>query len=87
MKSIDISRTVEVQGGKVSLNLEVHFHREGKIFFASCHSLNLAGYGYTEAEAWKSFEIVLQEYISYGQEHNTLLEDLKKHGVVNNINL
>jgi hypothetical protein len=35
------------------------------------------------AEAWKSFEIVLQEYILYGQEHNTLLEDLKEHGVIN----
>ena len=47
---------------------------------AYCPSLDLTGCGYTEQEAIESFNIVLEEYIKYTTEHDTLIADLEEHG-------
>ena len=47
---------------------------------AYCPSLDLTGCGYTEPEALESFNIVLEEYLRYTAENNTLIADLEEHG-------
>lgn len=53
---------------------------EEKIIIAYCPSFDLNGYGNTEAEAIESIKFVVKEYVDYGLNKGTLLEDLKLHG-------
>ena len=63
---------------KTELSL-IYFVEEGThIIFSP--ALDLSGYGNDEQEAKDSFEIVLQEFISYGMNKKTLMQDLKEHG-------
>jgi len=57
----------------------IHF-KDDNVFHIYCPSLNLIGCGYTEKEAFESFNIVFDEYIHYTTENNTLIEDLKNCG-------
>ncbi|MGA0556667.1 hypothetical protein ACO2Q8_08455 [Larkinella sp. VNQ87] len=43
-------------------------------------ALDLYGYGYTETEAWQSFELALEEYLTYTAENQTLADDLRRYG-------
>lgn len=45
-----------------------------------CPVLDLSGYGNDETEAKKSFDIVLEEYLSYTITKKSLWSDLKKLG-------
>lgn len=65
-------------GIKTELSL-IYFIEEGThIIFSP--ALDLSGYGNNEIEAKESFQIVLQEFISYGLNKKTLLQDLENHG-------
>ena len=63
-----------------SLQVGIVSFQEDDCFYVYCPSLNLIGCGHDEKEANESFNIVLDEYISYTEENNTLIEDLEKHG-------
>lgn len=68
--------------GKTGIRTElslIYFVEEGThIIFSP--ALDLSGYGNSETEAKESFQIVLQEFISYGMNKKTLLRDLEDHG-------
>jgi hypothetical protein len=69
------------QGGKsLSLNLKVIFFEEDKIFFSYLPSLDLTGYGNTNAEALESLNIVLDEFLRYSIEKNTFFIELQRLG-------
>lgn len=50
-------------GTGVSISLSVILYEEDKIHYAYCAALDILGYGNTEDEARKSFEIMLQEIL------------------------
>lgn len=65
-------------GIKTELSLIYFVEDETHIIFSP--ALDLSGYGNTESEAKDSFQIVLQEFITYGMNKKTLLKDLQDHG-------
>ena len=64
----------------VDISVTVYLFKEGDLIVSFCPSLDLAGSGIDEESAKNSFEVVMEEYLSYCIEHKTLHEDLKKHG-------
>jgi hypothetical protein len=70
-----------VKDGKViKVNLFMLIFTEDDNHIVYCPALNLTGYGKTEAHAKESFEVVLDEYLKYTTNKNTLVDDLRKHG-------
>ena len=63
-----------------SMKLSLFVFKDENIYNIYCPTLNLVGCGYTENEAHESFNIVLDEYIRYTTEHQTLIADLKQNG-------
>lgn len=55
-------------------------HPKGNVWIAYCPELDIAGSGYSEEEAKKSFKIALDDYIEYALSEGTLEEDLLAHG-------
>ena len=68
----------EVDIRAMELILIVFKEEEG--YIAYCPALELCGCGKTKAKAQQSFKIVLEEYIKYTTENQTLIEDLIEHG-------
>jgi hypothetical protein len=64
----------------VSMQLNVISYKDDEAHYSYCPALNLIGCGHTKVEASKSFNIVLEEYIRYTTENNTLIKDLQEHG-------
>lgn len=54
---------------RVKVNLAVMLYTEDNIHYAFCPALDLYGYGYTDDEAKKSFEVCLSEVVRYSLEH------------------
>jgi len=50
------------------------------IYYVYSPALDLIGYGKTEKESRDSWEVVLQEYLSYTINKNTLIRDLESRG-------
>lgn len=71
---------IRINNGKVTARLDVVFYKEDNITYAYAPSLDLVGYDTNVEGAKRSFETVLNEYLKYGIENNTLPEDLAKHG-------
>jgi len=65
---------------RIKCNLPLIIFEEDKNIITYCPALDLSGYGSTEEEAKKSFEVTLSEYFRYTVNKKTLAEDLKKHG-------
>ena len=63
-----------------SMQINLIVFKEDEGFVAYCPALELCGCGKTESEAQESFNIVLEEYIRYTTEHQTLIVDLEEHG-------
>ena len=63
-----------------SMNLSLVEFKDDEAYYSYCPALELIGYGNDKEEAKKSFKIVLEEYIRYTTENQTLLADLKNHG-------
>jgi len=64
----------------IETDLSLYNFKDGKSYFVYCPQLNLTGYGKTETEARKSYKIVLNSYLDFTNENQTLIEDLKNHG-------
>lgn len=60
--------------------LQVLVYKESGVFAAYAPALDLFGYGETEEVALKSLEIVLEEFIQYAVENDTLRIELKRLG-------
>jgi len=71
-----------MKASNITLKLSVVLFKEDGTFIAYCPALDLSGYGKTESEAKKSFEIVLNEFLKYTANKNTLEDELKKLGWV-----
>lgn len=65
---------------KIVCNLPLIIFEEDNNVITYCPALDLSGYGPTEAEANKSFEVTLTEYFRYTVNKKTLAEDLRKLG-------
>ena len=80
MKQLKV--TASYTSKKTNVNVEVPLLSfiEDKSHIIYCPALDLSGYGKTETEAKKSFEIHLHEYLQYTTNKNTLWIDLKKLG-------
>jgi hypothetical protein len=65
---------------RIKCNLPLIIFEEDNNVITFCPALDLCGYGSTEEEAKKSFEITLSEYFKYTVNKKTLSDDLKKHG-------
>ena len=63
-----------------SMNLSLVEYKDDEAYYSYCPALDLIGYGDNEEEAKKSFQLVLEEYIRYTTENQTLIADLKEHG-------
>lgn len=64
--------------GKV--NLQVLVFEEENVYFAYMPSLDLTGYGKTEEEAKESLTIVLDEFLKYTLDKNTLFIEMQRLG-------
>ena len=65
---------------RIKCNLPLIIFKEDDTVITFCPALDLSGYGSTEKEAKRSFEITLSEYFRYTVNKKTLAEDLTKHG-------
>ena len=64
----------------IELSLSLIVFQEDNSYITYCPALDLSGYGNTEHEAKKSFNVVLGEYFLYTTRKKTLADDLRKHG-------
>lgn len=64
----------------IGVELQVLFFKEDGITAAYAPALDLFGYGESEEKARSSFETVLQEFIRYTTENDTLEAELKRLG-------
>ena len=63
-----------------SMKLNLIVFKDDNVYNIYCPALNLVGCGYTENQASESFNIVLEEYIRYTTENQTLIADLESLG-------
>jgi predicted RNase H-like HicB family nuclease len=75
-----IAERIEIKIEVKSIRLNVIVFKDDEYYISYCPSLKLCGSGDTEAEALKSFEILLEEYIRDTTEDNTLVANLEKYG-------
>ncbi|HEY4063208.1 MAG TPA: hypothetical protein VGM30_14980 [Puia sp.] len=65
---------------KIEIQLDmIDFHEDG-IFYSYAPALDLMGYGKTQEEAFKSWQLMLHEYVKYTTNKKTLAQDLEKYG-------
>lgn len=65
---------------QVDCRLTVTTFEEEGIHFYYAPALDLTGYGKTDEEAQKSFDITLEQFVNYGLHKKTLFNELKKLG-------
>ena len=63
-----------------SMRLSLISYKDDEAYYWYCPALELTGYGDDEKQAQESFKIVLEEYIRYTTENQTLNEDLNSLG-------
>ena len=64
----------------IKTNLSVFMFEEDSLVYCYCAPLDLYGYGKTEAEARRSFETGITEFLRYTQNKGTLTKELKRLG-------
>lgn len=72
----------KVKKGNVTINVSVPLlsFKEDDAFIVYSPALDISGYGDTEEEARKSFELTLEEFISYTLNKNTFQLELTRLG-------
>lgn len=70
----------------VTLQVDILEYEEDGIHYVYCPALDLIGYGGSAAESRSSWKTVLEEYVNYTVNKNTLAADLQKHGWIIKIN-
>jgi len=66
--------------GSIECKVDVIMYEEEDIHYVYTPALDLMGYGKTADEALRSWEVVLEEYLAYTSNKNTLVKDLENHG-------
>jgi hypothetical protein len=75
------SNSIEINRGEVKVRILLfHFIDEQGICFVYSPHLDITGYGYSLAEAKKSFEIVFDDFLDYTTKKATLGKLLQKLG-------
>lgn len=64
----------------IELELDLFSFQENDIQFLYSPALDLTGYGKSQEEANKSFQITLQEFIDFTTKKSTLFKELKRLG-------
>lgn len=64
----------------IKVNLQVLFFEEDNIYYAYMPSFDLTGYGNTEKEAKESLTVVLDEFLRYTLNKNTLFLEMQRLG-------
>lgn len=64
----------------IDCKVDILMYEEDGIHYVYSPALDLVGYGKTGEEALASWEVVIEEYLRYGLEKDTLANDLKSHG-------
>lgn len=64
----------------VKIDVQVLFFQEDNIYYAFMPSFDLTGYGKTEEEARESLKVVLDEFLRYTLNKNTLYIELQRLG-------
>ena len=62
---------LEISNGVIIVSLDVISFKEGDVNIIYSPSLDISGYGYTEAEAKRSFEIVYGEHLRFSKEKDS----------------
>ena len=72
----------ELTKGKlnISVSITVYMWDDNNVTFVYAPSLDLTGYGKSIDEAKESFKIVLEEFLHYTSNKQTLFDDLEQRG-------
>ncbi len=73
------------KGTYIDVSLPVILFEEDNIHYAYCAALDILGYGYTEEEARKSFEVMLHEIIHDAASEGNLEALLSSYGWQKNV--
>ena len=79
-KKVSLKGTWESGDNIINCRISLITFHEDEAFIVFCPALDLSGYGNTEEEAKRSFEVTLFEYFRYTANKKTIADDLKKHG-------
>ena len=71
---------VNVDGVRVSFGVTVLLWEEEGLHYAMSPSLDITGYGKTEEEAKRSFEVMSQEFMLYTHRKKTIYTELERLG-------
>jgi len=74
--------TENLERGKSGINTKLSLlsFKEDGAYIIYSPALDLSGYGNTEEEAKESFQVVLEEFITYCMNKKTFYEELKRLG-------
>jgi hypothetical protein len=64
----------------IKIKVQVLFFKEDNVHYAFMPSLDLIGYGNNDDEAKKSLQVVLDEFLRYTLNKNTLMLELQRLG-------
>ncbi|MEX6686594.1 hypothetical protein QTN47_03760 [Danxiaibacter flavus] len=64
----------------VTVKIDVIEYKEDGIFYVYSPALDLVGYCNTLSDARRSWDVVLDEYLHFTANNNSLIEDLQKRG-------
>ena len=80
MQNLKISGNKQFGTNSVKFDLPLFLFEEDSTRFAYLPSLDLTGYGKTEEEAKESLKVVLEEFLRYTINKNTLFIEMKRLG-------
>lgn len=80
MQEANLSGEKNFGNKSAKVDVQVVLFQEDKIHFAYMPSLDLSGYGNTKKEALESLTVVLDEFLRYTLNKNTLLLEMKRLG-------
>ena len=80
MHQSNLTTQWEGSGKDVTINVALVNFEEDSIHYSFIPSFDLIGYGKTESEAEESLKVILDEFLRYTINKNTLIPELKRLG-------
>lgn len=80
MSKKHLTAKYDLEGVKMSLGVTVLIWDEDGMHYAMSPSLDITGYGKSEADAKASFEVMLQEFVTYTHRKKTIFQELERLG-------
>lgn len=80
MSKKHLTAKYDLEGVKMSLGVTVLIWEEDGLHYTMSPSLDITGYGKTEIEAKASFEVMLQEFVTYTHRKKTIFQELERLG-------